>query len=337
MKKVVLRYLASLLILLYLGPLGGCASNSGSDSTEPNPNPTPGPEPSIDLVINNISSDCLPSGNTALEIFVSAIDENGGLVNDLSLSNFQISINSAGIPSQEIDFSLVQDVLPEPVSVAILMDYSTSITEDPQTQTAMENAVIGFIDLMMPDDQAEILKFNNGIRTIQPFTSDKAVLREAATDMEGVDPGSTYLFDSLYHSIEDAAAQIGRKAVVAITDGEELHEPNRPGEGYTMQAVIALARNNRVPLFLIGLSSEVDEEVLQQMADQTGGHFYQAASSAELRDIYSNVSNLLNEGQYRMALEVVPTAQPNGNLSVAVSYNGLNDNVGSTFPYAVCP
>ncbi len=333
-----LRYLASLLIIVHFGLLSGCASNSGSDSTDTNSNSnsTPTADPSINLIINNLASECLTSGNTSLEIFVTAIDENDELINSLNLDNFQISINSTAI-SEGIDFSLVQDILPEPVSVAILMDYSTSITNDPDTQTAMEDAVIRFIDLMQSDDQAEILKFNNGIRTILPFTNDKTALRAAATDMTGVDPGSTYLFDSLYYSIADAGEQEGRKAVVAVTDGEELHEPDLPGDGYTIQNVIALAQEKSVPLFLIGMSSAVDEEVLQQMADQTGGYFYLAATNEELQDIYSNISDLLNEGQYRMELEIVPTAQPNGNLTVSVTYDGLQDNVESTFSYAVCP
>ncbi len=343
MKKTLALYLATLLVLILFGALGGCASSGGSgdsgdsatdQNTLPNTDQSTDSNevtPSIDLVINNLETACLPSGTISMALMVSAVDENGDLIDTLDLSDFEIEVNDSRIDTESISFYYVQEEIPEPVSVAILMDYSTSITNVPETQTAMEEAVIDFIELMDADDQAEILKFNNGIQYVQPFTSDQAVLIEAATDMEGVDPGSTYLYDSLYDSIEDAAAQTGRKAVVAITDGEELHEPGLDGDGLTMDDVIQLAQNANIPLFLIGLGSNVDEAVLQEMADETGGYFYQAAANEDLQDIYSNISGLLNEGQYYFEFTAVSNGQATGDLTISVDYNDLSDSVSTTF------
>lgn len=336
MKRHLMLHWTIFLILFFLGVLSACARNIGSENGDINPVSDSETEPLIDVVINKIDATCLSAGAINILLYASAINENGELIDSLTLPNFQITLNSIEIPSQNIYFSLIKNILLEHVSIAILMDYSTSITESPETRTAMENAVVSFINLMQPDDQAEILKFNNCIRYVQPFTNDKSALI-AAVENGGVEPGSTYLYDSLYYSLEDTAEQEGRKAVVALTDGEELHEPGLPGDGRTMQDVVSLARKSNISLFLIGLGQEVDEDILQQMADQTGGHFYQAAAINELESIYSSISDLIGKGQYLFEFESPWSAQSSGNLAIMVTYGDLTDDSSSTFVYPVCP
>ena len=336
MKKASGFCLVVLFLIIPIFLFSGCASNSGpsddnNNNLNPQPDPLPPPAPSISIFINQVETECsFPDGNE-VSAYVSVVDELGDPIDTLELTNFKISENSTPLSPGDILFSHIEDAISEPISVVIIMDYSNSIIRDPERQAAMENAVKRFIDLMKPNDQAEIIKFNTGIRYIQPFTSDKSVLDEE------VEFGATYLYDTLYSGIEDIVLQSGRKAVVAITDGGESHVDDYIGDGRDQRAVIELAQNNSIPLFLIGLGPEIEVEALETMAEETSGHYYQAATNNDLHDIYANISALLNVGKYLFRFDTLPGSESNGTLSISVTNGSLSDSSSVTFAYTACP
>jgi VWFA-related protein len=340
-KKMKNKFIKCLLILFTLTSLfflSSCASNDGPTSENPDPQvppPLPPPDPSVSIFINQVETECLSQDITEISTYVSVIDELGNPIDDLDLVNFQISENSNAVAPEDVSFSHIKEEITDPISVVIIMDYSTSITDDSERQQAMEDAVLHFIDLMQPNDQAEIIKFNTGIRYVQPFTSDKSVLEEAVH--EEVSTGVTYLYDTLYSGIEDVQDESGRKAVVAITDGRENHESGIPGDGRHPHDVITLAQDNEIPLFLIGLGPEIRVDDLKAMAEETSGHYYQAATNNDLQDIYTSISDLFNVGQYQFVFEAPSNGLDTGTLSISVTHNNLTDSAGSTFTYTACP
>ncbi|MGD9212355.1 MAG: VWA domain-containing protein [Desulfobacteraceae bacterium] len=333
MKRTPCRCMITLFLLIVISLFYGCASNNGpsSDNSSSDTDTIESTNGSVDIFINHIDAQC---DNSLISAYISVIDEEDNLINNLDVSNFQISANSATIDSSNITFSTTEEILPAPVSVVIIMDYSNSITEAPEIQQSMETAVLSFIDLMGANDQAEIIKFNTGIRLIQPFTNDKEVLREAVNNMDGVEEGVTYLFDTLYYGIEDAAAQGGRMAVVAITDGMNSTEWDYAGDGRTMEDVINIAVSEDVPLFLVGLGDDINISQLTQMADDTSGRFYEAITSDELNDIYTSISELLVEGQY--IIQYTADSQADGTLSITVNYDDMTDSASSAYSFADC-
>jgi VWFA-related protein len=340
MKKMFGFCLVVLFLIIPIFLVSGCASNSGppeqnNNNPDPQPDPLPPPDPSISIFINQVETECIAPDGNEISAYVSVVDELGNPIDTLELINFQVTENLTPLAAGDISFAHIEDAISDPISFVIIMDYSNSITRDPERQAAMEDAVKRFIDLMQPNDQAEIIKFNSGIRYIQPFTSDKSVL-EAAVDEE-VDLGATYLYDTLYSGIEDVGLQSGRKAVIAITDGREEHTSNFPGDGRDQQAVIELAQNNNIPLFLIGLGPEIEVEVLGTMAEDTSGHYYQAATNNDLQDIYTNIAALLNVGRYLFRFDTLPGSESSGNLSITVTNENLEDSASATFAYTACP
>ena len=337
MKKKFTICLVVLFSLTSLFFLSSCASNSGPNDPNPDPGPQPSPlpppDPSTSIFINQVEAECLSIDVAEISAYVSVIDELGNPINSLDLVNFQISENSNAVAPEDISFFHIDEEVPEPISVVIIMDYSVSI--DSERQDAMESAVIQFIDLMQPNDQAEIIKFNTGIKLLQPFTSDKVVLKAAVYDE--VTLGATYLYDTLYTGIEDVVIQSGRRAVIAITDGGESHNGDFPGDGRDQQDVIELAQDNEIPLFLIGLGPEIKVDDLQTMAEDTSGHYYQAATNDELQDIYTGISDLLNVGQYLFIFEAPPNGENSGTLSISITHSNLTDSASTTFTYATCP
>jgi len=86
------------------------------------------------------------------------------------------------------------------------------------------------------------------------------------------------------------SASSGRKVVVALTDGND-------DDGRVLLAeTIARATDANVPIFTIGLGSDVDEGGLEPLAEQSGGAYYFSPSADDLEALYQEIgSNLRNE------------------------------------------
>ena len=109
------------------------------------------PIASLDVRINQVESDmqCPAAKVTA---YVSVTDQGGYAVTGLLENNFLVyeDIDVMNLT----DFSFVSQVT-APISVALVMDYSGSITDIPEAQSDMEEAVADFVDQLGADDEAE--------------------------------------------------------------------------------------------------------------------------------------------------------------------------------------
>jgi VWFA-related protein len=288
--------------------------------------------------INQVDIDCLSLKSRAVMTCTSEIDRSEDPLQFFNSSNFQISMDGNSKTPEDIHLAPIDNFILDPISIVIIMDYSTSITDFPKVQAAMEEAVIGFIDLMHPKDQAEIIKFNTGIRYLQPFTNDKSLLTAAVVHLENVTGGYTYLYDTLYTAIEDVVVQkTERKAVIAITDGTERHIEGVFGGGRGKKDIIVLAQAQKIPIFIIGLGPSIDAEDLVEITKETSGHFYQATTVDKLTDIYINISNILNFGQYLFVLETPSNGRYRNQLTRLATINGMSNDVNTTISYTICP
>ena len=105
----------------------------------------------------------------------------------------------------------------------------------------------------------------------------------------------TCLYDAAFKAVEKAAeVRKGRRAVVLLTDGVDEARGGGPCSSMTVDDVIDRAGELSVPLYLIGLGEEnVDQKVLQRMADRTNGQFWLAPDASELGGIYQRIADQL--------------------------------------------
>jgi hypothetical protein len=154
-----------------------------------------------------------------------------------------------------------------------------------------------FLPLLTPQDLVAVLDFgagttppNRASRLLQDFTSDTALL-SAAFDKVTQDNG-TPLYDSLLDALGlfpgDATH---RPRLVVLTDGEDNQSASVPAE------VISVANQKGIPLFTIGLGSELDFTVLQDMAGQTSGSFAEVADASALDSVFQLLSRGILEGR----------------------------------------
>jgi Ca-activated chloride channel family protein len=360
MKKAFLFVAIASLLLFALALVTSCAGGGGGGSKTPNQNnstdnppdnppnnppdnppdnppnnpPDNPPTPSIDVSINQIETDCQTPGVTKVTGYLTVIDQDGLQLTNLGASDFTVTLDSAAVDPADLQLSFV-DQIQKPISVSMVMDYSVSITDSPQDQAKMEEAVSGFVDLLGSQDEAEIIKFGTLVKVMQAFSTDKSLLKTAIS----TDPnagGWTYLYEALYKAVTDVAARTQRKAVVALTDGREWIQP--PGD-QSNQALLAdlitHAKDTGVPIFLISLGSNVEFDNLEQIASESGGHLYRASHSSELLEIYQEVSETLSVNQYVLSLELPNTGGGAADLAVQVNTNELTDSFTKQFD--LCP
>jgi len=218
-----------------------------------------------------------------IEAIVSVTDEAGEPA--LGLSEIHFSVYEDGVEQMPIEVAFKEQSA-SPISVALAMDYSGSMSS--QAIAAMEDAAIQFIGNMGEEDRGEIIKFANGVQVMQSFTADKAALVAAVRASTSLSTSATAVYDAVYQGVADVSAEPGRKAVIAMTDGAD----NRSVRPYT--EIIDYAKAKGVPVFTIGLGSSISREILQEIADHTGGLYYEAPDSEDLQAVYRSISEVLS-------------------------------------------
>lgn len=184
-------------------PVLGGANYPNNRQPEPQPQQEPtGPE-YVD------AGDIIRVNTTLVTIPVSVMDRDGRYVPNLQKEEFRIWED--GI-EQEVAFFQSVD---KPFSVVLMLDTS------PSTQFRLEDiqdAAISFVNQLRSDDKVMVVSFNEDIKVLSEFTTDRSRLQRAIhrsrTD------GGTSLYDAVDMVINKQLSQVsGRKAIVLFTDG----------------------------------------------------------------------------------------------------------------------
>ncbi len=185
------------------------------------------------------------------------------------------------------------------VTTVLVLDHSGSMAakaEEGDRKTkieALHEAASRFVELMGPTAQTTLLPFSSDIETPRPFSRNKAELQAR---IQALQPATgTLLYDATWTGVETlAAARLGgKKAVVVLTDGVD----ESPGSRRTDRDVIAAAKAAGVKLYMLGLgpTDEINEPVMKEMADETGGAYFHAGNQQKLFDIFNKLSIELHD------------------------------------------
>jgi len=281
-------------------PVSQGAFNNTFDipSNDPDENPVTvtvsGDGKGLNVSINQVSTSC-PSKTVTLYITVS---DSAGNPLALTQDKFSLSENGAPIAPGDITFD---DMVASPQSIALVLDISASM-ELRDAIDEMQAAAVSFINnLSAPPDEAEIIRFAKGVEPVPApvFTSDPDALKVAINTDPNINPvefrDGTAMYDAVERAVTDTAAQGPgrRRAVVVIADG-------RDNSSFAdLNELIDQALEKGVPVFTIGLG-DVNAEIMQQLADETGGQYYYAPDESDLDAIYDKISEIISS-QYTLA------------------------------------
>jgi VWFA-related protein len=185
----------------------------------------------------------------------------------------------------------------EQVSSVLVLDHSGSMRDRASSSDqlrkieALHQAASRFVDLIRPNAQTTLLPFSSEVESPRPFSQDKEFLKRQIRDLKP--SGRTKLYDAAFAGIETLVAENprGRKAVVILTDGRDVDSRRRP------EAVIHRAQEAGIPLYTLGFGrpDDVQEDILREMAEQTGGTYHHADTQQRLFEIFEDLSIQLHD------------------------------------------
>jgi Ca-activated chloride channel homolog len=267
--------------LVVVGLTAAIALAVAAQQTGPMKNPVPAqPKPPA----NAVGKPLVRSVDLVL-VPVTVLDPYDRLVTGLEADNFRIYENGV---EQEITHFSEDDV---PVSLGVIFDASGSMS-DKLAKAKM--AAMQFFETANPQDEFFLVDFSDRAALISPFTSDISLLRDRL--MFAHDAGRTALYDAIYLGLSEMrGAHNSRKALLIISDGGENHSRYSEGD------VREFLKESDVQLYAIGIYEPLADrfrtpeegegpELLQELADMSGGRVFPVSNINELPDIAGKIS-----------------------------------------------
>ena len=180
------------------------------------------------------------------------------------------------------------------LAVALVLDVSGSMEGKPLSDA--QNAANRFLEKLDANDQVAVIAFANGVN-VDPEIIDPGKEVDFSSDLTGafnlIEGLRAVGGTEVYNAIEKAvglAAQLpeGHRVVLLLTDGK-----NDPANVGNPQNAIDLAKQERIPVFAIGLGSEIDEDYLQSLTSETGGLYRLTPRSSELSALFNDMAALM--------------------------------------------
>jgi VWFA-related protein len=220
-------------------------------ASEPTPGAPPG-RPHAEALAHEPS---FPAGTRTVRVPVSVLDKVGQPVMGLRSEDFRVSDDGK---RQAITLFSGER---RPLRIALALDVSRSMDNKIRQ---VEEALTHFVDLLEPADQILVITFDDHVRVVQDFTSDRELLRRVLDELEP--SGGTALYDAAFTAIQKVAAGPAEsKAVVLVTDGVDTASSTSFGE------LRELARRSEVPVFSIGLDAERPRQAFSPRGGRGGG------------------------------------------------------------------
>jgi Ca-activated chloride channel family protein len=224
---------------------------------------------------------------------VTVTDANRRFVHDLDESNF--AVFEDGVRQDIVVFS----PRPRAIALSLLLDSSSSMRLKLST---LQHAARNFVRRLAPDDLAEIVDFDNNVRTVKPFTSNQAELEAAIGEISA--GGATALFNAVYISLrslermraKDEEEDLRRRGLIVFSDGMDTSSL------MSFDEVLDVAKRSQTTIYTIGqrddpveplLLSQEGTFVLRRLAEETGGRAFLVTKITELVGVYEQIADEL--------------------------------------------
>jgi VWFA-related protein len=227
-----------------------------------------------------------------INLTVSVTDSRSRYVTDLKNDDF--AVFEDGI-KQDLSIFRHEDI---PISLVLVLDTSASMDEK---LGQAQQAAVRFVKTLRPQDNAQVMQFNDRTTVLQEFTAEHAKLDDAIRRTEA--SGPTALHNALYVALKDLnkqkkAGELRRRAIILLSDGEDT------ASLVNDEQVLELARKTEIAIYAISLRpSRVPERNRQQFSQavhlltalsrETGGQVYFPNSLSELDTVYDRIAEEL--------------------------------------------
>lgn len=256
--------------------------------------------------------------NRTVAVYATVTGADRRLVTDLPQAAFTVLDNGRPQP-----ISLFANDI-QPITVVMLLDRSGSMRANFRL---VERAAANFVMEMLPGDKARIGSFSNRIQ-VDPreFTSDRdELLRILKTELQP--EGPTPLWNAVSVGITALARQDGRRVILVFTDGVDRPEGSFSA---SLRDVMKRAEEEDVMVYAIGLANgdarggrfggrrrgggiggigglggfgrngggqrrDEPDPGLKQIAEATGGGYFELSNTADLSATFTRVAEELHQ------------------------------------------
>ena len=192
-----------------------------------------------------------------------------------------LAISEDGVPQTLESF---QEAV-SPISIVLALDASGSMKGSVE---AVKFAAKQFISSLRPQDRLSLVLFSDESALVHDLTTRRESTL-AAIDEYTV-RGGTALNDAIFDSLTRLKSIEGRRAVVVMTDGRDENGPGTgPGSRHTIADVLSQVQSTDAAIYSIGLGSNVERNVLEKLALQSGGEAFFPTVVDELGGQYARV------------------------------------------------
>jgi VWFA-related protein len=184
-----------------------------------------------------------------------------------------------------------------PLQVVLVLDASGSMK---QSMQFLQQAANSFVRKLEEVDKALVVSFNESIKGSAEFSDDTERLEQFVDSLQAW--GGTSLYDAIHYSLGRVRDQVGRKALVVFSDGDDT--TSRLGA----QDVVDYARGIEATIYCVGISS-ASHGFLRKIAAETGGEAFFPDKVGDLIKVFAAISEELRQ-QYALAYS--PKRSPDG-------------------------
>jgi hypothetical protein len=189
-------------------------------SQKPNP-PKPAPTQQPETLPEEPQDiETLKTDTDLVTVPLIANDSNGTYITDLRQEEF--AIQEDGVQQQIAFFGKVA----APFHVVLMLDTSSS-TEDKLHD--IQQAAFTFVQQLHDADKVKVISFDDSVRDLNDFTSDREILRAAIYKTRSGQ--GTKVYDAVELALNTIRKIRGRKAIVIFTDGMDWHSDSATYDG----------------------------------------------------------------------------------------------------------
>lgn len=226
-----------------------------------------------------------------------SIADGGRYVTDLAQGDFEVFEDGV---RQDISLFSYERT---PISLSILLDTSLSMA---LKLGEAQDAAVRFVRKLRPQDEAQVVHFNERVRIAQGFTSEAPLLEESILSAQAA--GGTALYTAIYVALKDLARQrrageLRRLAIVVLSDGEDTASLVNDDQ------VLELARESEIGVHGISLRPQpagtveaqpgISRFFISALSRETGGQAHFPRAVSQLGSVYEQVLDELRS-QYSM-------------------------------------
>lgn len=200
----------------------------------------------------------------------------------------------------------------EGIDIVLTMDISSSmLAQDlkPDRLEAAKNVASDFVK-GRPEDRMGLVVFASETFTQVPLTTDHGMLLNMMKEMKcGMLEDGTAIGDGLASSVSRLKdSEAISKVVILLTDGDNNAGSVDPSTAAEMAKLfgirvytIGVGTRGTAPypaqtpfggIQMVQVPVNINEPLLQQIADETGGKYYRATSTEKLQQIYDEIDQL---------------------------------------------